>query len=559
MFQPRWRWRVLALLSTFLLVAAACGDDDTTPATPAPTAATPAPTPAPTTPPVEVPKLDGMRVIDDLTFEVTLNNADPEFPIQLNYAAYFPLPDVFFDDPIAYEENPIGNGPFMVDENGWQHDLAVRTVPYPDYIGSDAAQITGSLTFQIYADLATAFLDLRAGNLDIVDQLPLDQLGTAPDEFGARYGETAAGSIYFYGFPEYVPDLTTDMRRALSMATDRVLLNNTILNGSRQPAYSTIPSSIAGSRTDVCDNWNFDPVQAKQVYDDAGGWPSDELTVWFNSEGNHDQIAEAITNMWVQNLGIDPAIIRFESLQFPEYLPLIDGMGMTGPYRLGWGQDYPSPLNFMEPLYDSRNFAPTGSNSSFYDNPEFDDLLDQGKAAIAENGSLADGIPFYQLAEDLLCRDLPIMPIYFDKNVFAWSENVDNVTVDAFGDVNVTTLIGADVSSYISEPEHLNPLTSNESEGIAVLRALFAPLVQFDAFTGESFNLVAESIESTDRGKTWVITLNPGFTFHNGQPVTAQTFVNAWSYGATAANGQQNNSSYRNIVGYEVLTPSTDE
>ena len=501
-------------------------------------------------------QLDGLTVIDDLTFEVVLNNADPEFPIQLNYAAYYPLPKVFYDDPIGYEDSPIGNGPFMVGANGWEHDLEVETVPFPGYIGSNPAQVT-SLTFQIYESVDTAFLDLRAGNLDIVDSLPLDQLATAADEFGDRYGETTAGSIYYYGFPSYLDDMwTLDLRRAFSMATDRPLLVRTILNDSRIPAYSAIPGSIAGGgRTDVCDNWTFNPTAAKEIFDAAGGWTEDELIVWFNSGSNHDQIAEAITNMWVTNLGLDPGVIKFEQLPFSEYLPLIDEMGLTGAFRLGWGQDYPSPLNFMEPLYASYNFAPTGSNSSFYDNPEFDDLLAQGKAAVAASGSLADGIPFYQAAEELLCRDVTIMPIYFGKNIFAWSENVDNVTVDAFSDINYTSITGGDVSTYIVDPEHLNPLTSNESEGIAVLRALFAPLVQFDPFTGQSFNLAAESVTSTDGGKTWIVTLRPGFTFHNGELVTAQSWVDAWSYGATGANGQQNNSFYRNFVGYDVLTP----
>ncbi len=555
MLQLRRHWRVFALLSAFLLVVAACGDDDEP-------AATPSPTPVPTSPPTTMappPTLDGLTIIDDLTFEVVLNDADAEFPIQLNYAAYFPLPKSFYDDPIAYEENPIGNGPFMVGPDGWEHDIEIETVPFPGYIGSNPAQVA-SLTFQIYESVDTAFLDLRAGNLDIVDQLPLDQLETAEAEFGDRFGVTPAGVVHYYGFPAYLNDTyTLDMRRALSMAVDRDLIVRTITNNSRIPANSAIPPSIAGSRTDVCDNWNFDPVQAKQVFDAAGGWQEDELIVWFNSGSNWDQISEAIVNMWVVNLGLDPTIVKFEQLPFSEYLPLIDDGGLTGMFRLGWGQDYPSPLNFMEPLYASYNFAPVGSNSFFYDNPEFDDLIAQGKAAVAASGSLDDAIPFYQAAEDLLCRDLPILPVYFNKNVFAWSENVDNVTVDAFSDINYTSITGGDVSTYIVEPEHLNPLTSNESEGIAVLRALFAPLVQFDPFTGDTFLLAAESVTSTDGGKTWIITLRPGFTFHNGEPVTAQSFVDAWSYGATGANGQQNNSFYRNFVGYDVLTPPAAE
>jgi ABC-type transport system substrate-binding protein len=88
-----------------------------------------------------------------------------------------------------------------------------------------------------------------------------------------------------------------------------------------------------------------------------------------------------------------------------------------------------------------------------------------------------------------------------------------------------------------------------------VLRALFSPLVQFDWETNEPFNLVAESITSSDGGQTWTVVIAPGWTFHNGEPVTAASFVNAWNFGADGANAQQNNSFYRNFVGYPELNP----
>ena len=134
----------------------------------------------------------------------------------------------------------------------------------------------------------------------------------------------------------------------------------------------------------------------------------------------------------------------------------------------------------------------------------------------------------------------------------------DNVFFDSYSDLGYTKITSDDgsVSYQISEPEHLFPMTTNESNGTAVIRALFSPLVQFDAETNEPFNLVADSVVSDDGGLTWTITLKPGFTFHNGEPVTSSSFVNAWNFGAVAANGQQNNSFYANIVGYDVLNPS---
>ena len=58
---------------------------------------------------------------------------------------------------------------------------------------------------------------------------------------------------------------------------------------------------------------------------------------------------------------------------------------------------------------------------------------------------------------------------------------------------------------------------------------------------------------------TWTIVLKPGWMFHDGTPVTAQSYVNAWNYGADPANAQQNNSFYAGIVGYAELNPPTAE
>jgi oligopeptide transport system substrate-binding protein len=88
-----------------------------------------------------------------------------------------------------------------------------------------------------------------------------------------------------------------------------------------------------------------------------------------------------------------------------------------------------------------------------------------------------------------------------------------------------------------------------------VLRAIYAPLINFNAKTNEQYNVHAKSITSEDNGKTWTIELNPGWTFHDGTPITAADYVATWSFGADGTNAQQNNSFYSNIVGYDELNP----
>jgi ABC-type oligopeptide transport system substrate-binding subunit len=556
--QRRGTW--LALLLVFALLIAACGDDDvTTTAAPAATTTTVAATTLePTTlEPGEVTTLSGLRVIDNLTFEIELITADPEFPLRLAYAAYFPLPQAFFDDPDAFEEAPVGNGPFMMD-GVWNHDQNILLSRWEDYPGSNAAQVD-ELEFVIFADMATAYNEALAGNLDVVDTVLPDFLDVYQADFPDRNAEALTTGIGYLGFPTYVDAYTKEVRQALNMAVDIDLVVETVFQGARDPAHSVIPPNLAGAREFVCDSWSFDPDTAMDLWE-AAAFDGD-LILWYNEGSGHELWVEAIVNQWGQNLGIDTSAVQFEPTEWSEYLPTLDDQGATGPFRLGWGMDYPSPYNFLDPLFGSEMVPPVGSNNVFYNNPDFDQALADGVAAFAASGDLADAIPFYQQAEDMLCDDAQIIPVYFSKSQYVWNEGVDNIVVDAFGDLGYTAATADDgsVSTAIVEPEHLQPTNSNESEGIAVLRALFAPLIQYDPNTMEQFMLVADSVTSDDGGLTWTVVLNDGWTFHNGEPVTASSFVDAWNYGAYGANGQQNNSFYANIAGYPEINPETED
>ncbi|MGI5147591.1 peptide ABC transporter substrate-binding protein [Plantactinospora sp. CA-294935] len=109
----------------------------------------------------------------------------------------------------------------------------------------------------------------------------------------------------------------------------------------------------------------------------------------------------------------------------------------------------------------------------------------------------------------------------------------------------------ATVSVQIAEPQHLISTNTNDSSGNQVLSALFTPLVDYDE-QNKPFEVAAESVNSTDN-LTWTIKLKDGYTFHNGEKVTADSYINAWNYGAYAPNGQGNSYFFEKIAGYEDL------
>ncbi|MDH3300779.1 MAG: ABC transporter substrate-binding protein, partial [Acidimicrobiia bacterium] len=108
---------------------------------------------------------------------------------------------------------------------------------------------------------------------------------------------------------------------------------------------------------------------------------------------------------------------------------------------------------------------------------------------------------------------------------------------------------GDRVSTYIGQPESLTPINNTESEGSAVIAALFDTLIDYDRDTNEPVMTNAESI-TTDDNQTYVVTLKDGYTFHDGTPVTAQSYVDTWNYAAYAPNAQSTAGFFAPIDGY---------
>jgi oligopeptide transport system substrate-binding protein len=112
---------------------------------------------------------------------------------------------------------------------------------------------------------------------------------------------------------------------------------------------------------------------------------------------------------------------------------------------------------------------------------------------------------------------------------------------------------GGTFSHYVGEPENpLVPGDTTESNGDHIINALWTGLVKFTEEGEVDYSGVAESIESEDN-QTWTVTLKDGWTFHDGTPVDAESFVRAWNYTANPQNAQDGGSYLSRIAGYADL------
>ncbi|MGP4013189.1 peptide ABC transporter substrate-binding protein [Streptomyces sp. 4N124] len=125
---------------------------------------------------------------------------------------------------------------------------------------------------------------------------------------------------------------------------------------------------------------------------------------------------------------------------------------------------------------------------------------------------------------------------------------------DSGDDSNAAIDPNGKFSIEVGEPQNpLQPANTMESNGSIVTKALFTGLVDYDS-TGKIEMMNAQSVDSTDN-KTFTVKLKPGWKFHDGTPVTAESYVKAWNWAAAPANKQTNSFWFSDIDGYADVAP----
>ncbi|MFJ2542298.1 ABC transporter substrate-binding protein [Microbacterium sp. NPDC087589] len=371
-------------------------------------------------------ELTGLEQVDDYTFTIALNKPASDFALRLGYSAFYPLPDVAFEDMEAYGQNPIGNGPYMIDgEDAWQHDVQIDLVRNDDYEGGRKAA-NGGLTIKFYATQESAYADLLGGDVDVIDAIPTGSLQVFADELEDRAVNQPSAVFQSFTIGQFLPHFSGEegqlRRQALSMAINREEITETIFSGTRTPAADFTSPVIAGWSDSVpgSEVLEFNPEEAKKLWAEADAispWDG-EFKIAYNSDGGHDAWVDAVSNQIKNTLGIEASGDPYPTFQ--DLRSKVNDRSITTAARSGWQADYPGLYNFLGPLYATG----AGSNDGDYSNPEFDDLIKAGISNPDADAQIED----FTKAQEVLFQDLPAIPLWYSNVTGGFGESVDNVT-----------------------------------------------------------------------------------------------------------------------------------
>jgi oligopeptide transport system substrate-binding protein len=370
-------------------------------------------------------ELSGLEVVDETSFTVELSAPEADWPLRLGYSAYSPLPEVAFEDIEAFGENPIGNGPYMLDgEDTWVHEEGISLVTNPDYDGA-RKPANGGLEITFYATPDAGYADVQGGNLDVLDAVPDSALETFEETFGDRAVNQPGAIFQGFNVPYYLEHWSGEegklRRAALSMAINRDEITDVIFQGTRTPATDYTSPVIDGwtDKLKGAEVLEYNPEEAKKLWAEADAMApySGTFDISYNADGPHQAWVEAVVNSIKNTLEIDAVAKAYPT--FAQYLNDRENKKLTGGTRAGWQADYPSMYNFLAPNYQTG----AGSNYEGYSSEEFDNLLKEGTLAT----SVEEATAKYQEAQEVLLKDLPAIPLWYQNSTGVFADTVENV------------------------------------------------------------------------------------------------------------------------------------
>ena len=423
---------------------------------------------------------------DDVTLEVTLNNAVAYWNELLAFPAYFPVrEDVVADESWATDPSTyIGNGPYTM--TGWEHNSVITLEKNPNYHDADSVTLD-KLECYLSDDNNNMLANFESGAWQMIDGVPTNEISRLETEYPDEYQVVGQIGTYYVCWninENILPEGSTlegaekeaaeaEIRNAIGLLLDRNYICEEIGQAGQVPASSFVAMGMTdadGSQFyenaghndgfigyfDVSEdalesNYEqaIETLKKYYEYDETTGqftnFPT--LTYLYNTDEGHKAIGEYLQAA-VSAVGID---MQLENQEWNTFL----NTRKDGDYsiaRNGWLADYNDPISFLDMwVTASGNNDVQFGKGEHADLAMYDlDLTPYGYDTKVEDGTWAetydvlistiksctDTTVRYELmhvAEDMLMSTGCIVPLYFYTDIYMIDSNIQGFFTNPLG------------------------------------------------------------------------------------------------------------------------------
>jgi len=373
-----------------------------------------------------------VEATDDKTVVVTL--IKPWVGLLSNLV---PVAIIRKDSYASQKDHPLGTGPFkFIHYDSSQQVLDLEA--FSDYWEGPAK--IKSLRVRVISDTNALQAELRTGRVDMAP-LPtslspdaIKLLGQDPNLQVLQFTGSNVNLLTFN--TSQAPLDNVKVRQAIAFAINRESMIRDLLLGQAKIAHSILPEDSWAYTPGQ--KYSYDPAMAKKLLDEAGFKDPDgdgpqlrfSKPLVYKVSGSSvsaRQYAGVIQN-YLKEVGVPV------SIETAELNTLFDQL-RYGQFQIFYGQWVGGN---QDPIFYKDLFAtseiPTqeraARNRSRYSNGELDALLDEAVNTYVREKAFG----LYSRIQEIVSRDLPVFPLWYQANMVIARKNVGNIQVNASGD-----------------------------------------------------------------------------------------------------------------------------
>ncbi len=349
-------------------------------------------------------EISGIRVVDDTTLSITVDEPKAYFLAKLTYPTAFVLDRANVEaGGRSWTDDPNGTGPFRLKEYKIGERIVLERNEHfyrePANVDTILLNLAGGQSMAMYENDEIDITGVSLFDLERVldPNEPLNQeLIVAPPDF----------SISYIGFnTSMAPFDDPRFRQALNHAIDKELIASEVLSDLVVPAFGILPPGFPGYNDSLVglrhDKELAQRLLSESQYADPDTRPRIVITVP-GTGGTIGLDLEVVIEMWRQVLGVE---VEIQQVEWATYLEDLNDSKFQAYAGLGWQADYPDPQDFLDILFHTDSAL----NHGAYSNPELDVILERARTL----QDPLERIEEYRKAEVMIVEDGAWVPLWF--------------------------------------------------------------------------------------------------------------------------------------------------
>jgi oligopeptide transport system substrate-binding protein len=368
----------------------------------------------------------GIHAINKQTLQVELQQPCPYFLSLTAFPSFLPIPFNLAEQDLDQLDSIVGNGPFRIEQMTINSNIYL--VKNENFWNRDQIQLD-AIYIHILFDETTALQMFERNELDWLggpfSPLPLDAFEDVQKKENLSIFPMAATTFCSFN-TNFFPLNCTKLRKALSLAINRVEIAEKITQMGNSTATRCIPPTLMGGKDKILYP-AYDPAKARILLQEAlqelQFQTIPPLKLSFRNRTIEKQVAQALQKQWQETLGLKIQLLEMEVKTHQTHLH-------NRTYEIAlcnWIAQYSDPINILERFREKDN----PKNYPAWESISFIQLLEQATAAKFPEARLQ----CLEKAEALLAQEMPLSPIYHWGNLSLSSKRLKNMQITPNGGV----------------------------------------------------------------------------------------------------------------------------